>query len=147
MLHASCGSPAFRGDSGVAIFPSLAIDGNGALSVTFYEANPFPGTLAVHYAGHPNPQNVTQFGQFQPTPLAGGFAPPDALKGIHQTVVQPLGSYFGIAPRSSITGTVSEPGCEGNGSQIQPTFSVFPFWVQRAGTSPAIATCQVVLTP
>jgi len=142
-----CPIVSFRGSAGVAIFPSLGVDGDGKLSLTYYVGDAtLPGTLNLRYAGLPNPQSSGINEQFAPS-IAGPFGPPDGLKGIRETVVQPLGSYFGIAPRSSLTGAISEPGCEGNQAVIQPSFDVFPFWVQRSGTDPNVATTKVTLTP
>lgn len=149
-----CLFAAFYGDNFVGLEPALAADGDGRLSVTYCEGDfASPGQLKVRYQGNVNPlqPTVPNGPDFQSTRLTLPFTPPSDIKNLSQaklTVSQPLGSYAAIAPRSSLTGPISEPGCNGNTTQgPPPNYDFFPFWVQPNGTSPEIATRQVVLTP
>jgi len=145
-----CAAAFYQAPGGVALLPSISADANDRLSISFYENDPMsPGSLIVSYAGNVNPNEPNVLGgpDFRRTPtsvpVAGPFGLPAPLSTPAKTVFQPLGSLVSMTPRTP-TGSVTEPGC---GVAIAENATFYPFWVQRSGTSPQIATRQMFLTP
>jgi hypothetical protein len=123
--------------SAIAVmFPSLTVDGNGRLAISYYVAHtlPTPG-LTIEFAAIKNPQDPLAFLEQQalattniPMPIAPGFS----------TVAQPLGAYAGVIPKQGSVG-LFVPGCSNDGKY-------FPFWVgASAAATPEIATESVSL--
>ena len=127
--------------NGVALFPTLAVDGRGRLGVSFTRsADGAQTALDAMFLSLASPQVAAKFtsGALQTLspPLASSFSPPAGLAVDQKTVSQPLGAYMGMVGK-----TMPRAGCDGEGD-------FFPFWVQSDSSGlPQIATRDVSVSP
>jgi len=128
--------------NGVALLPTLAVDGKGRLGLSVMRAaDGKQSTLdALFFAATSlqAPIAKTALATFQVLlpPLVSAFGPPSNIAPNVGTVAQPLGAYMGMTSKSA-----GRAGCGSEGDFI-------PYWVQSdASGSPQIATSTITLSP